>query len=85
MAATLLLYHTQVFNNITMEYGCCLNTIFSEFSGRRYEIVVCKHPRRQVVNLYSDEIDEQIEYAINTRDIYSACGITSGGFCAGVN
>ena len=35
--------------------------------------------------LYSDEIDEQIEYVINTREIYRLCGISSGGFCAGVS
>ena len=35
--------------------------------------------------LYSDEIDEQIEYAIITREIYGLCGISSGGFCTGVS
>lgn len=32
----------------------------------------------------SNEIDDQIEYAIYTRNIYTLCGIQSGGFCTGV-
>ena len=40
--------------------------------------------RNKLLTLCSDEIDDQIEYAIITREIYSLCGISSGGFCAGV-
>ena len=29
-------------------------------------------------------MEEQIEYAIITREIYSICGIDSPGFCEGV-
>ena len=32
-----------------MEHGCCLNTIFSEFSGRRYEIVHFKVPEDKLL------------------------------------
>ena len=33
---------------------------------------------------YSDEVDDQIEYAIITREMYRLCGVPSGGFCNGV-
>ena len=35
--------------------------------------------------LCSNEVDEQIEYAIITREIYSVCGISSPGFCTVVH
>ena len=34
--------------------------------------------------LCSNEIDDQIEYAILTRNIYDLCGVQSDGFCTGV-
>ena len=34
--------------------------------------------------VYSDEVADQIQYAIVTRNIYNLCGVTSAGFCEGV-
>ena len=36
------------------------------------------------INLYSDDFNRQIEYAILTRDIYALCDVPSAGFCSGV-
>ena len=36
------------------------------------------------VILCSNEVDDQIEYAVFTREMYELCGISSGGFCTGV-
>ena len=68
--------------NITRDYGCCLNTLFSEFSGRRYEIM--GYVYWDDLLIYSDEVDDQIEYVIITREMYRLCGVPSGGFCNGV-
>ena len=47
------------------------------------DVYICR--RNILLILYSDEIDEQIEYVIITREIYRLCGISSGGFCTGVS
>ena len=36
------------------------------------------------INLYSNNVNRQIEYAIITRDIYELCGVSPSGFCNGV-
>ena len=38
-----------------------------------------------VVILYSDEVSDQIETVILTREIYELCEIESGEFCEGVS
>ena len=71
--------------NRTTEFGCCLNTVFGEFNGRRYEtIVVLTHMYIDVEN-YSDGVADQIEYAIITGNMYTLCGVTDPGFCEGVH
>ena len=37
-----------------------------------------------VLILYSDEVSDEIEHIILTREIYSLCEVTFGGFCEGV-
>ena len=34
--------------------------------------------------VFSNEADDQIAYAIHTRDLYDLCEISSPGFCTGV-
>ena len=38
-----------------------------------------------VLILYSDEVSDQIETVILTREIYDLCEIYPGGFCDGVS
>lgn len=35
----------QLLMNVTAEYGCCLNTVFAEFTGRRYEIILLMYTK----------------------------------------
>ena len=34
--------------------------------------------------LYSDKVHDQIDFVVLTREMYNLCGVSSGGFCAGV-
>ena len=70
--------------NITAEYGCCLNTILSVLIGSRYEYKGIFSINILLI-LCSNEVAEQIEYVILTREIYYLCVISSGGFCNGVH
>ena len=47
-------------------------------------VLTYTHHEPVLINLYSNVLHEQIDYAILTRDIYGLCGISSGGFCAEV-
>ena len=67
---------------VTTQYGCCLNTILSASIAIRYKIVCLIF---YLLMLYSDDVGDQIEYAVNTGDIYDLCGIESGEFCIDVN
>ena len=74
---------------MTTEYGCCFNTLLGELLGRRYEMMMLTKLQLIILSLYdiilcSNEVDDQIEYAIFTREMYELCGISSGGFCTGV-
>ena len=35
--------------------------------------------------IYSDEVEDQIEYAILAKEIYTLCGVQDPGFCTGVS
>ena len=73
----------QMLINVTAEYGCCFNTIVTEYNSRRYGIVLLD-VAIYVLILHSNEVSDQIENMILTSEIYEFCGITSGGFCEGV-
>ena len=49
-----------------------------------YEIMRFTYWWNNLLTLRSDEVTEQIEYAIFTREIYGLCGMSSAGFCTGV-
>ena len=69
VALTLYLVNTLVEGMMTL----LLNTHFLFFFFTYVFTLCC-----------SNQVDDEIEYAILTRNIYDVCGIESEGFCNGV-
>ena len=79
---------------LVQQYGCCYNSFiaFSLVQGTYYVNLILLYCIASGINamlsieyIHSEEIDDQIEYAVLAREIFTLCGVQNPGFCTGVS